>query len=330
MSRRKKQPSCLTKILNFLTTTVLVVLTAFGIQMYFNTAQGATTLKFAQISDNHLSSETVNKGYRLTASSKELLDDAIDEINNTPNLDFVFFTGDEIDVPFEKNMKMFLEHANRLKYPYYAVPGNHDICVGGYMSKMLYVDLMRQYNKNFKFKRTYYSFTPKTGYKVIALDPIIDSRLTANGELPQEQLDFLDKEISNAGNNVILIFMHVPLKQPFTSDSHRLLNSESMYKILRKYDNPIGIFTGHYHTTKVTREGNIIHVSTPALISYPNAYRFITINNYKNKVVFEIQYTPTRLAELQTKAKLLVFHSSMFYGTESDRTVTITIDKGNK
>lgn len=327
MSRRKKQPSCLSKIFNFLTTSALVVVTAFGIQMYFNTAQGATTLKFAQISDNHLSNDNINKGYRLTANSKELLTDAINEINETPNLDFVFFTGDVIDVPFEKNLKMFLEIANNLKYPYYTVPGNHDICIGGYMSKNLYVDMLNQYNKNFKFNKTYYSFTPKTGYKVIALDNIIDTRLTANGELSREQLDFLDHEISNAGNNIILIFMHVPLKQPFTSDSHRLLNSDSMYKVLRKYNNPIALFTGHYHTTKVTREDNIIHVSTPALISYPNAYRYVTIHNYKNKVVFEIQYTPTRLKELQKKAKLLVFHSSTFYGTEKDRTVTITIDK---
>jgi len=324
---RKKRSSCLTKIFNFILTTVLVVFTAFGIQMYFNKAEGATTLKFAQISDDHLSSDTVNKAYRLTANSGELLDDAIDVINHTSNIDFVFFTGDVIDVPLEKNMKMFLEHANKLKYPYYAIPGNHDICVGGYLSKSLYVNLMQEYDKYYKFDKTYYSFTPKPGYKVIALDPIIDTRITANGELPQEQLDFLDKEIKEAGDNIILIFMHVPLKQPFTSDSHRLLNADAMYQVLKKYNNPIGIFTGHYHTTRVTQQNNIVHVSTPALISYPNAFRFINVHNYKNKAVFEIQYVPTRLSELQTKAKLLVFHASTYYGDEKDRTVTITIEK---
>lgn len=326
MSRRKKS-SFLTKTLNVLGTAVLVVLTAFVIQVYFNKAEGATALKFAQISDDHLSTEKVNKSYRLTASSQDLLDDAIDIINHTPGLDFVFFTGDVVDVPFEKNMSVFFEHANKLKYPYYAVPGNHDICVGGYLNKSLFVDLMQQHDKAFKFNKTYYSFTPKAGYKVIALDPIIDTRITANGELPQEQLDFLDKELQSAGDNIVLIFMHVPLKQPFSSDSHRLLNADKMYDILHKYNNPIGIFTGHYHTTRVMKENNIVHVSTPALISYPNAFRFITIHNYKNKAVFEIQYTPTRLKELQTKAKLLVFHSATYYGKESDRTVTITIEK---
>lgn len=326
--KRKKHSNYLVKIFNFILFTVVVIVSAFATQMYFNKAEGATTLKFAQISDDHLSSDSVNKAYRLTANSKDLLDDAIDVINNTQNLDFVFFTGDVIDVPFEKNLRVFMEHANKLNYPYYIVPGNHDICVGGYLNKKLFVEIIQEYNKYYKFNKTYYSFSPKAGYKVIALDPIIDDRITANGELPKEQLDFLDNELSTAGKNTVLIFMHVPLKQPFASDKHRLLNADKMYEILNKYNNPIGIFTGHYHTTKVTKEGHLVHVSTPALISFPNAFRFITVHNYKNKVVFDIQYMPTRLTELQKKSKLLVFHASTYYGSESDRTVSITIEKG--
>lgn len=325
---RKKQSSCLSKLFNFIFTILLVVITASIIIMYSNSEVGAATLKFAQISDNHLSTDSVNKAYRLTANSIELLDDAIDVINHTPNLDFVFFTGDIIDVPFEKNLRVFFKHANKLKYPYYTVPGNHDICVGGYLSREIYVRMMQENNKNFKFNKTYYSFTPKTGFKVIGLDNIIDTRITANGELSQAQLDFLDKELNNAGDNTVLIFMHVPLKQPFSSDTHRLLNADKMYDILAKYNNPIGIFSGHYHTTRVFHKNNIVHVSTPALISYPNAFRFVTVKNLKNKTVFDIQYMPTRLADLQKKSKLLVFHSSTYYGTESDRTTTITIERG--
>ncbi|MGN0017423.1 MAG: metallophosphoesterase family protein [Candidatus Gastranaerophilaceae bacterium] len=324
---RKRHSSCLNKIFNFVFTIVLVIITVFAIQMYSNTEVGAATLKFAQISDDHLSTLKVNKSYRLTASSADLLDDAIDVVNHTPNLDFVFFTGDIVDVPFDENYKMFFEHVKKLKYPYYAVPGNHDICIGGYISKQVYVKLMQENNKNYKFTKTYFSFTPKIGFKVIGLDNIIDTRITANGELSQEQLDFLDRELNNAGNSTVLIFMHVPLKQPFSSDSHRLLNADKMNDILNKYSNPIGIFTGHYHTTKVFHKDNIVHVSTPALISYPNAFRFVTVKNLKNKTIFEIQYMPTRLAELQKKSKLLVFHSSTYYGSEADRTVTITIEK---
>ena len=57
---------------------------------------------------------------------------------------------------------------------------------------------------------------------------------------------------------------------------------------------------------------------------------FNKIDDYKDKVVFKIQYAPTRLKDLQKKSKLLVFHSSIYYGDEKDRTVTITINKGKK
>lgn len=328
---KRKKGNLFSKILNTIFTLTVAIATA-GIMIVYtnNTAIGKSVnvLRFAQISDDHLSVEKVNKSYRMTASSAQLLDDAIDVINETPDLDFVFFTGDVIDVPYEKNLRLFFDHANRLKYKYYVVPGNHDICYGGYLDKKMFVKMLNEYNPIFKFKKTYYSFSPKVGYKIIALDPIIDTKITAQGELPKEQLEFLDLELSRSGNNTVLIFMHVPLKQPFSSDSHRLVNAESMYRILRKYNNPIAIFTGHYHTTKVTQDGNILHVSTPALISYPNAFRIVTVKNYKDKSVFSIEYMPTRLKEIQKKAKLLVFHSSMYYGDEDDRTVTITIDKG--
>lgn len=331
IKHKSKKGNLFSNFLNIIFTLILAIVTA-GIMIVYtnNTAIGksANVLKFAQISDDHLSADKVNKSYRMTASSAQLLDDAIDVINETPDLDFVFFTGDVIDVPYEKNLRMFFDHANRLKYKYYVVPGNHDICCGGYLNKKLFVEMLNEYNPSFKFNKTYYSFSPKVGYKVIGLDPIIDTKITAQGELSKEQLDFLDSELSRSGNNTVLIFMHVPLKQPFSSDSHRLINSLSMYNILKKYNNPIAIFTGHYHTTKVTQEGNILHVSTPALISYPNAFRMVTVKNYKNKTVFSIEYMPTRLKEIQKKAKLLVFHSSMYYGDEEDRTVTITINKG--
>ncbi len=324
MSRKRKN-SCLSKLLNIIFTWGLVIVTVLGLQM-FSKASGSI-LKFAQISDVHLSSAKIDKAYRLTAHSTELLNDAIQYVNDTPDVSFVAFTGDMIDVPYEKELVKFLTYANTLKYPYYTALGNHDICYGGFLNKQLYLELLKKYNKDFKFDKTYYSFSPKPDYKVIFLDNNIDTRITANGELKKEQLNWLDNELATAKNKVVLIFMHVPLKEPFSSPSHKLLDDNEMMAILKKYNNPIGIFSGHYHTTKIFQEGNIIHVSTPALISYPNAFRIITINNHKKKTVFNIEYVPTRLIELQKKSKLLVFHSSTYYGDENDRTVTLTVEK---
>ena len=121
--------------------------------------------------------------------------------------------------------------------------------------------------------------------------------------------------------------MHVPVKEPFSSKNHSLINSDDVYEILKKYNNPIGVFTGHYHTTKIVQDGNILFVSTPALVSYPNSFRIINVTNQKKKVVFDIVFKETNLKDLQKKAKLMVFSSGLYYGEPKDRTFTYEIER---
>ena len=80
----------------------------------------------------------------------------------------------------------------------------------------------------------YYAFNPKPGYKVIVLDSIIDDKITANGFVSSEQLTWLDKQLKSAKNDVVLIFLHVPVKEPFSSPNHNLKNSDDLYAILKK------------------------------------------------------------------------------------------------
>ena len=89
----------------------------------------------------------------------------------------------------------------------------------------------------------------------------------------------------------------------------------------------MGIFTGHYHTTKIVQQDNMLFVSTPALVSYPNSFRMINVTNQKKKVVFDITFKETNLKNLQKKAKLMVFSSKLYYGESKDRTHTYEIER---
>jgi hypothetical protein len=100
-----------------------------------------------------------------------------------------------------------------------------------------------------------------------------------------------------------------------------------MEEILNKYKNPIAIFQGHYHGAKITQKGNILYVSCPSMVTYPNAFRLITVTNYRNKVVVDVQEKETRLKDVQKLAKLLIFASNFYTGGENDRNATITIKK---
>lgn len=319
----KKKETTLTRIKNWSISVLLAGAMLFGLQSYSSTS----SLKFAQVSDIHFYTGQNNTTYKMIAESPKLLDDAIEQINSTPNVSFVMFTGDQIDKPFEKELSAFLPHTEKINVPWYFAFGNHDTMVGGYLNPSVYMQLVNKYNKNYKFEKSYYSFVPQKGYKVIVLDTIIRERLTSNGRIGDEQLKWLDDELANSKKDTVLIFMHVPALEPYNSPNHRLLDADKMEEILSKYNNPIGVFQGHYHGAKITQKDNILYVSCPALVSYPNAFRMVTVSNYRNKVVFNIENKETRLTNIQKLAKILVFGTSVYTGEEKDQNATITIKK---
>ena len=321
--KRKKESNLMNTIKNWTISILLAGAMFLGLQCYSSTS----SLRFAQLSDTHFYTGTDNTTYKMIGRSGELLDDAISQINETPNVSFIMFTGDLIDKPFEKELSAFLPHTEKINAPWYFAFGNHDTMVGGYLNPKLYMELVNKYNKNYKFEKTYYSFVPQKGYKAIVLDSIIRDRLTSNGRLGDEQLAWLDNELAKSQKDTVLIFMHVPVLEPYVSPNHRLLDADKMEAVLGKYKNPIAVFQGHYHGAKITQKGNILYVSCPSMVTYPNAFRMITITNYRNKVVFDIQEKETRHKDIQKLAKLLIFASDFYTGGESDRNAVVTIKK---
>lgn len=299
-----------------------------GLMFCLNTfAQNVDELKFVHISDVHFSKELDNTPYKLRKNSPELFDDAIEQINEIPGVSFVMFGGDLVDRAKESELLGFLEHAKKIKAPWYYTFGNHDSMLGGYLTPDRYLANVRKANPHFKFEKSYYSFSPKNGYKVIVLDSIIRDRLTSNGEIPKEELEWLDKELKASQKQVVLIFLHVPIQEPIAAEHHKMLNSQEVMKVIGKYKNPIAILQGHYHVSKIKQMNNLLFVSTPALVSYPNAFREIKITNEDDKVIFDIKTKNTRLANLRSQAKLFIVTPEIPEGEESDRNGVYTITK---
>lgn len=321
--KHKKKESFMSVIKNWSISILLAGAMFMGLQSYCGTA----SLKFAQVSDVHFFTGQTNTTYKMTAESPKLLDDAIEQINQTPNVSFVMFTGDLIDKPFEKELSAFLPHTEKINVPWYFAFGNHDTMYGGYLNPSVYMQLVNKYNKNYKFDKTYYSFVPQKGYKVIVLDSIIRDRLTSNGRIGEEQLKWLDNELSNSKKDVVLIFLHVPVVEPYNSPNHRLLDADKVKEIFAKYKNPIAVFQGHYHGGKIIQQGNVLYVSCPSLVGYPNAFRMITVTNFRTKTIFNIEEKETGLKDVQKLAKLLTFTPTVYTGEDKDRNAAITIKK---
>ena len=282
------------------------------------------TLDFVQISDTHIT-ERQSTPYKALGSSKELLRDAIEQINNIVGLDFVLFTGDMVDSATDENFYNFYKLLSRLKYPSLNAFGNHEFYGG--MSKEQVLEVVKGYNPNYVFEDTYYAFSPKTDFRIIVLDATIKDNKTATGEIPKEQLSFLDNELALNQDKVVVIAMHHAPVEPFVAKEHAIKNANEFNEILLKYKNPIVVISGHYHATKIRQFGNLVFVSTPSMVTYPMGFRHIKITNYKDRVVYNFDFMQTRLEEIKEENRQSVISYATLAGFEKDRNTQFIFNK---
>ena len=322
--KKEKRETFGQKLVNLL----LTILIACAISSQVCTAAN-NNLRIAQISDAHFSSFEKNTSYKFLEKSGDLLDDAIFQVNTSGPYDFVIFTGDLINAPKESELNLVIEHINKLNYPWYAIDGNHDISIDGYITKESFIKILNSKNKNMKADKIYYAFTPKRGFRVICLDSIIDYKITTNGELSKDELCWLKEELNNHKKDTVIICTHVPIEEPFTSPSHRLNNADEVKTLLRTYNNPIIVLQGHYHGTMAKQRDNVIFISTPSLVTYPNSFRVVNINSNKKRTVVDVFLKETGLKDIQARAKLRLLGTESLLGPEDERNTSFEI-KNNK
>jgi 3',5'-cyclic AMP phosphodiesterase CpdA len=185
-------------------------------------------------------------------------------------VDAVVFSGDCINSPFKNNLDGFLKLAKTLKYPWYATVGNHDVRFGGEISKDLFFKNMSENNSDMpKLENiTYYASKPMKGYKILFLDAVITDRVTSLGYFPEEELKWLDKELSDSPDDKFILVQHHPVVPCIKSTDHYVLNAEQYLNVIDKHKNVVAVMSG-ISLTRVTERNNVLHISTPALVQYP-------------------------------------------------------------
>lgn len=320
--KSKPKETFLQKVTNF----VLTIIVACMISSQVCTAAN-NNLRFAQISDVHFSTFEENTSYKFLKKSQELLDDVVLQINTSGPYDFVMFTGDLVNKPKETELVKMLAHASKIMYPWYAINGNHDIAIDGPLTKDKFCKILNSHNKHMATEKLYWAYTPKKGYRVVCLDSIIDYKLTSNGEISQEQLKWLRKELESHKKDVVILCTHVPIDEPYSSSNHKMNNEQEIKELLENFTNPIVVLQGHYHCVKAKQKDNIVYITTPSLVTYPNAFRVVNINTHKNKVLVDIFLKETNLKDIQRRSKLRLLGVESLYGEECDRNNTFVIKK---
>jgi 3',5'-cyclic AMP phosphodiesterase CpdA len=246
------------------------------------TAVYARNLKFVQVTDVHLSADGCTFSNRDVANSVQGLKNAVNSINKLQDVDFVVFSGDNIDSSSEDDLKVFCEITQKLKRPYYIIMGNHDAYRLGGMSKKTYLKILRKYDKYQKSENSYFCFCPNSQFIVIFMDGVTPTIPSTHGYFPDEMVNWLDNILEKYKDKKAIIVQHFPLLPPSNNKSHNVLEPEKYFEVLTKHKNVFAILSGHYHLEKVMYDNGIYHISTPALVEPPYEYRIIEIDSKFN------------------------------------------------
>ncbi len=257
------------------------------IYVVFANTMFADTLKFVQISDVHTSEKGIKYNGRNLDNSQTNLRNAVKNINNDKSIQYVFFTGDSVDKSTANLYKIFFDIVNDLNKPYYMAPGNHDVIYGGEMDKAHSINIIKEYSYahqnsgNFAVNLNEY-------FTAVMLDGTYDDRVSSQGYISDNTLNWLDNVLEENRNKNVLIFQHFPVVEPAKetnySHPHNIVNKKKLIKVLKKHGNVVLISSGHYHVKGEFKKYGVKHYSTPALFLTPSYYREVIIDYDGKKV----------------------------------------------
>lgn len=247
----------------------------------------AKEIKFVQVTDSHFSGIQGDYSQDEVAESEIALKKTIEDINTLKDLDFVVFTGDNIDKANSEDLKSFIKYANGLKVPYYMVIGNHEVFKSQDFTKKDYLKTASKYSKCFHETKPNYTFEKK-GIVFVVVDGAKEVIPGPAGYYKKETLKWLDKTLTKYKNQKVVILQHFPIVEPYYNRSHTTYNIKDYEAVLAKHNNVIAIVSGHYHSNGEKMKDGIYHVSTPALVQGKHDYKIIEIElkDKKNPQIF--------------------------------------------
>ncbi|MCC7478303.1 metallophosphoesterase [bacterium] len=301
------------------------------------------SLKLALIGDPHLAVPQaaddplleIDPGRKLHGLSQELLAGVISEINAVDNLSAVVILGDLTRDSEIFNHQRVSELLAGINAPYYLVLGNHDLGLerGGVVDK-IYPGIERLDRGQFIDFYSGRGLPQGSGYYRADLPGpcsliVLDSSMSPqdrqacgfkdagpdDGWIEPVQLRWLDEQLEDlqAAGRRALVFMHhscmdhSPAERPGhvlhrTLKFWQLLNAAELNQILRRHGVP-AVFSGHLHAQCVNAEDGLVNVVTSATVSYPHAWRLLSIGQDSIEVESRLLRSIPSCPELQSSSR---------------------------
>lgn len=238
----------------------------------------AKDIRFVQVTDFH-HFDDVESQEREVALIKDL--------NSIKNLDFIVFTGDNIDVANPVTLVRFLRPLKELKTPYYVMVGNHDAVKYGGLSKKLYGRIIKKLNKNQKTTNTNFAFK-YNDVVFVCLDGAREVIPSPNGYYREDTLKWLDKILAKNQDKNVVLFQHFP--SYITGTNHDTYKVENYKNVIYRYGNVKATFSGHMHRNLEYDENGTHHVLTGPAHGNTPEYKIVDMVQEKNSETGKKEY----------------------------------------
>ena len=233
----------------------------------------AKSIKFVQITDTMYGRNNAN----------EILDNAVKDINEMKDIDFVVFTGDNTANANVDYLQGFVKSAKKLNKPFYIVVGDRDVSKSKHLEKEVYAKKLHKLlgrkspeTLNYTFKKGKVAF--------IAVDGAKDFITMPNGYFNSTTLEWLENQINLNKDNKIVILQHFPVANKTSNDLLYTANAVQYLKLINKYDNIISVVAGHFNKNDELSLNGIYYIVTPSL--QQKCYKVIEIDEDNGYQIF--------------------------------------------
>ncbi|MCQ2755030.1 MAG: metallophosphoesterase [bacterium] len=225
----------------------------------------AKNIRFIQATDVHM-----------TQKSADYVKNFIDDINkNYSDIDFLMFSGDNINRADIRDLDLFLDIVKKAKPTVYVIPGNHDLYLQNDLGNVKYMSEVRKKLGFYHSSKPNYIFKKK-GVIFITMNGVKEVIPSPNGYYRENELKWLDKKLTQYKNKKVVIIQHFPLLDTNVK-GHNLYKKDQYYEVLKKHDNVIAIVAGHYHRNQEEMQDGVYHILTQQF-SHGKAYKIIEID----------------------------------------------------
>ncbi len=266
--------------------------------------------KMVFLPDIHFSTEDKKDDWILYNESFVIFQDVIADLNKIKGLDFIVFGGDLLENKNKNldNMPTLLDSLEVLQTPYNVILGDRDVDLGRKMNKF---NFAREFKRHGLKDKTYWQAEPIKGFLLVGLDTSVAN--SKYGEIDFKQLLWLNNVLDDNKDKFIIILMHHPaIKLHYKAKSHPdrsflLANAIQFRALIANYPQVKMVISGHHHANYAEKRGNILYMSMPSIVTYPNEYKILTINSESNRI--DVDTRKIRFKQLIKKAKNDIINS---------------------